>query len=328
MSLNEFVNQREFDWKRLQLLMDRHQGRDRLTADEVREVGSLYRAAISDLALARRDYPDQRVTAYLNTLATRAHGFIYQRESGNWWGFLRYFTHTLPQTFRATSGFTLSAFLLFLIPSVIGFTLAYRDPDIAVPLGLEAQRQYLADSDIWTEIPVEERPYMSAFIMQNNIRIALLAFGGGVLFGLFTVWVMAYNGLVIGATLGLAYHYGMGAALTEFIVAHGVIELSVIFISGGAGLQLAWAVLQPGRLSRRDALGVAAQRALVLALAAVPLLIIAGLIEGFISPSEEAPFIVHIGVAVLTGIVMYGYLLLAGRKTDDDRSSTRTEVAG
>jgi uncharacterized membrane protein SpoIIM required for sporulation len=154
---------------------------------------------------------------------------------------------------------------------------------------------------------------MSAFIMSNNVRVAILAFGGGIAWGLFSVYVLAMNGLTVGAVLGLAANYDMGPTLIGFMVAHGVIELSVIFIASGAGLQLGWALLNPGRYTRRDALGLASRRAVTLVLAAFPLLAIAGLIEGFLSPSS-ASYGVRLGVGIVSGIVLYAYFLLAGRQ--------------
>jgi uncharacterized membrane protein SpoIIM required for sporulation len=310
---NDFISSREKDWKRLETLLARRRGRESLTADEVRELGKLYRAVTSDLAIARRDYPQQRVTTFLNQLTLRTHSFIYQQDVSDLRPLLRYWTHTLPQTFRETWLFTLVAFLMFFIPAAIGFTLAANNPSIATTLGLEAQREMLAESDIWTDIPVESRPYASAFIMTNNIRVAILAFGGGVGFGLFTAYVLMTNGLVIGGVLGLAAHYGMAGSLVEFMLGHGMIELSVIFIAGGAGLQLGWALLNPGAYSRKDALSLAARRAITLLLCAFPLLIVAGLIEGFISPSD-LPFLSKLIVSLLTGVVLYGYLILTNRK--------------
>jgi uncharacterized membrane protein SpoIIM required for sporulation len=183
---------------------------------------------------------------------------------------------------------------------------------VADTLGLADQRDTLANHDTWTKIPIQQRPYASATIMSNNIRVAVMAFGGGISLGLFTIYALAMNGLILGGVMGLAAHYGMGTTLLEFVVGHGVIELSVIFIAGGAGLQLGWALLNPGPYSRRDALALAARRAFLLVLAAVPLLIIAGIIEGFLSPSE-APLAVHVLVGVSSGVLLYLYLGLAGR---------------
>jgi uncharacterized membrane protein SpoIIM required for sporulation len=312
MNVNDFIKLRQKDWQRLETLISPRVGQSRLTASEVHELGTLYRAITSDLALARRDYPDQRAMVYLNQLLTKTHSFIYKEDVSDFRQFFRYFTRRIPQTFRQTARYTLVAFLLFIIPAIIGFRLAYTNPNVATPLGLAAERQILSEKDTWTNIPVEERPFFSPLIMSNNIRIAILAFGGGILFGLYSLYVLTFNGLVIGAVLGLAAHYDVGMTLLTFIAGHGVIELSVIFIAGGAGLQLGWALLNPGPYTRRDALGLAARRAVTLLVACVPLLVIAGTIEGFFSPTD-APFAVHALVGLVSGVLLYGYLGLVGR---------------
>ncbi len=215
---------------------------------------------------------------------------------------------------------------MFIIPAIIAFVGVNRDPMLADSIGLGDERRILSEGRTWTNIPVGQRPYASAFIMQNNIRISILAFGGGMLFGLFTVYVLTTNGMMIGATLGLAAHYGMGSSLIQFISGHGVIELSVIFISGGAGLHLGWALFNPGRFSRRDSVVLAARRSLPLVVSALPLLVIAGLIEGFFSPSN-APFWTHIAVGAVSGLILYSYLLLVGWKMPESTQPLAAQYA-
>lgn len=317
MTVNDFIRLREKDWDRLQTLVRRHQGHAALSAEEVRELGTLYRAAISDLAQAQRDYPGQRVTAFLNQLLTQTHALIYRREATGLSAIRRAVVHTIPDAFRRTAIFTLVAFLLFCAPALVGFQLARHDPAVAGPLGLSNVRASLENQAMWTDIPVEERPYASAFIMTNNIRVALLAFGGGMALGLFSVYLLAMNGLIFGAVFGLAVHYGLGGALLDFVFAHGVLELSVIFLAGGAGLQLGWAVINPGRYSRKDALVLAAQRAAPLAVIGIVMLVVAGTIEGFLSPSD-APFAIKMMVGLVSGALFYAYLLhpgLRGRRS-------------
>jgi uncharacterized membrane protein SpoIIM required for sporulation len=172
---------------------------------------------------------------------------------------------------------------------------------------------YMEEKDLWTKIPVEERPYASTFIMTNNIRVAILAFAGGMVAGLFTVYALIYNGLMVGGVVGLATHYRVGFELLTFMIGHGVIELSVIFMAGGTGLQIAWAMLHPGLLRRRDALALAGRRAVRLLIGCVALLVVAGTIEGFISPNEQIPWLIKWLIGIASGIMLYSYLLLSGR---------------
>ncbi|MEL7233160.1 MAG: stage II sporulation protein M, partial [Chloroflexota bacterium] len=170
LSVTEFIERREADWQRLEQLIARNQGRNVLTAQEIHELGMLYRAVTSDLAVARRDFPRERVTAFLNQLLTKSHSFIYQEDVTDSRNLFHYFTHTIPQTFRETWVFTVVGFLLFLVPFIVGFRLAYINPAVAEPLGLEGPRAILADQQIWTEIPPNERPAAMSTIATNNIR--------------------------------------------------------------------------------------------------------------------------------------------------------------
>jgi uncharacterized membrane protein SpoIIM required for sporulation len=134
-------------------------------------------------------------------------------------------------------------------------------------------------------------------------------------FGLGTVYLLAFNGAMFGAIIALTYRAGFGNDLMSFVVGHGVIELSCIFIAGGAGLLIGTALLMPGDLSRGDALKSRGLEAVQLIIGCVPLLVVAGIIEGFISP-QPIPAVIKIGIGALTGIALYSYLLLAGRETE------------
>jgi uncharacterized membrane protein SpoIIM required for sporulation len=203
-----------------------------------------------------------------------------------------------------------------------GFAAAYS-PRAAVwllPAGVQDLIPIIQNQKLWIDIPIEERPFASSFIMQNNIRVSILAFGSGVTGGLFTLWILVQNGLILGGLLGLTAYYGIGFDLATFVIGHGVIELSVIFMSGGSGLMLGWALLRPGLMTRRNALASAAQKAVRLLGGAIPWLVVAGTIEGFISPSETIPWQVKWTVGITSGIIFYGYLFLAGHEA---KSKTR-----
>jgi uncharacterized membrane protein SpoIIM required for sporulation len=135
---------------------------------------------------------------------------------------------------------------------------------------------------------------------------------------------MAANGASIGAVLALVYREGYGNDLVTFMAGHGVIELSCIFIAGGAGLLIGSALIFPGDLSRADSLKSRGLEAVRLVAGCVPLLVVAGTIEGFISPSALNPLFKY-SVALLTGIALYGYLFFAGRTDGEGKIVKREE---
>ncbi len=323
MRVDEFYQSRKGDWETLSKLLDQCQKDMRgLSELQVRDMARLYRATTSDLALAKRDFPRSEVTAYLNQLVARAHAVVYRSEPLALRRLLYFATTGFPRHFRETWIFTFIAAMFFILPGIVSGIVTYTRPDSAtLLLPPEAHRLIgiVQNKELWVDIPVEERPYTAMFIMRNNIQVAFLAFASGLTAGLLTLWVLFFNGLMIGTLTGLTAYYGIGFELWTFVIGHGVIELTVIFISGGSGLMLGWAILHPGLMRRRDSLVQAARKAVYLLLGAVPWLVVAGSIEGFISPNENIAAPVKWMVGVGSGIILYSYLLLAGRERKTKR---------
>ncbi len=317
MNSDQFYRSRQQDWKALESLLGLCQdGTVRLNPAQVEKLGMLYRAVTADLAVAQRDFPEQKVSIFLNQLVARAHAVVYRGQPLAWRRLWRFATHGFPRVYRETARFILGAALLFILPAIISGVLVNRNPAAArwlLPPQAAQLEPLIESGHLWTDIPVNERPYASSFIMTNNIQVVFLAFGTGVLVGIFTLWVMVFNGLMLGGITGLTAYHDLGFDLWTFVIGHGVLELSVIFLAGGAGLSLGWAILQPGLLRRRDALSIAARRSVRLIIGAVPLLVLAGLIEGFISPAEYIPWPVKWGIGIFTGVLFYAYVGLAGR---------------
>jgi uncharacterized membrane protein SpoIIM required for sporulation len=318
MRADEFYQSRKGDWETLSRLLEQSQSDMRgLSESLVIDMARLYRATTSDLALAKRDFPRNAVTVYLNQLVARAHAVVYRSEPLALHRLWHFATTDFPHLFRATWIFTFIAALFFILPAIASGVVTYVRPESAtLLLPPQAHRliSIVEDQELWIDIPVEERPYVSAFIMRNNIQVSFLAFASGLTAGLLTLWVLFFNGLMIGTLTGLTAFHGIGFELWTFVIGHGVIELTIIFIAGGSGLMLGWAILRPGLMRRRDALAQAARKAVYLLLGAVPWLVVAGTIEGFISPNETIAIPVKWMVGIVSGIFLYSYLLLAGRE--------------
>jgi uncharacterized membrane protein SpoIIM required for sporulation len=314
MRMDTFIGRRQADWQRLETLVKMAKSRaEALSAADLYELGRLYRSATSDLALAQRDFPDAQVTIYLNQLVARAHALLYREEPLRWQQLKHFYGETFPQYFRQLSSYTLVAFLVFLIPALASFAVVWADAEtIYTFLGASPGTQELVrtveEGKLWTDIAPSVRSAASAMILTNNIGVMFMAFAGSATAGLFTLFIMLINGLSIGAVFGLLQAHNLSGGLAAFVVAHGFIELSVIFLAGGCGLYVGEALIRPGLLSRKDALVGRARLAVAVILGCVPLLILAGLIEGFISPSG-LPWIVKLLVGAGTGVALYWYWL-------------------
>jgi uncharacterized membrane protein SpoIIM required for sporulation len=310
--LKSFLESRLAKWKRLEDLTAQA-SRLRLRAlsgEEVREFGRLYRRTAADLAIAREEVRDQRLINYLNHLVGRAHGAIYRSESSGFAVFLSFFRYEFPAVFRKTFYYTLTAFLVFTIAGVFASIACSLDQGFADRIAPQL-KQSIAEHHNWTEAVNNANPLASTSIQTNNINVTFFAFAGGVLAGVGTLWVLAQNGLLIGMVLSLCFRYRFWE-IPIFVSAHGVIELTAIFIAGGAGLLIAKALLMPGDLRRIDALVTNGRLAIKLILGCIPMLLIAGLIEGFISPAH-IPATIKLSISALSALLMTIYFLKPDR---------------
>ena len=312
-SVDRFVEDRRARWGRLaQLVADARGHVSRLSADQVLELGELYRAATSDLAIARRDHPRDVVAERLNDLVAAAHALVYSESPTSGRRFRRFVTHDVPATVRATLPFTLVALATLLVPAVFSYVAGIVAPEVAATALSEEAKQQLAQRRPGSEIPAEMRPIAGPLIITNNVRVAVVAFAGGATAGILTLFVLVLNGAMLGAVFAILHNTAGAGALVEFILAHGFLEISAIVLSAGAGLQVAWAILHPGDLRRRDALRLAGERAVRIVLLTVAVLGVAGTIEAFVSPTLlPAPAKLAVGLA--SGSALWLYIAMAGR---------------
>ena len=324
MAQDHFIEKHKTAWQRLEDLLNLFDRRSlhKLHREEVRELGKIYRRTSSDLAVARAESRDPRLINYLNSLVIRAHGRIYQADPEGGSRITSFFAQELPRTFRRTWRYTAVSFSVFALFSAIGFLGTKYDPEFSELVGVPPafREVYIETKTHWWEDLNEANQVGASKILTNNIMVTIYTFAFGALFGLGTLFYLAFNGANIGSVLSLTYRAGFGNDLLTFMVGHGVIELSCIFIAGGAGLLIGSALVMPGDLSRADALKSRGKDAVRLMMGVALLLVVAGIIEGFISPAPINPKI-KFSIAAITGLALYSYLLLVGKPAADQAGS-------
>lgn len=312
MKVERFLREREASWAELDDLLDRAGTRpERLGPQALLRLGRLYRGAAADLALARRAFEGDPLVDRLESLVRRGRLAVYgsasQRSEGLWsflaggyWRRVR--ERPLP--------LALAAALLF-VPALLGAVWGLGDPGAAVGALPEEYRSPGAPGG---ELGLSggQETLVSARIFTNNIQVTFLAFAGGALAGLGTVGVLGFNGLLIGVLAGLVGGDGDGALFAELVVPHGVLELSCIVVTGAAGLRMGWALVEPGTRTRAAAFAVEARRSVEIVLGTMPWLVLAGLVEGFVTGSGLGLGLA-VGIGVALGALYWSLLLWRGR---------------
>lgn len=286
MNLDRFITDRRPSWDELDALLGAAKGRpERIGAEKMRRLGALYRGAAADLAVARRRFPSEPTVPALEDLVGRAHTVVYgtaaRRESA--WDF---FAHGYWRRVRERPALLVVSAILFFVPMAVAGGWAWDDPGAAgalMPSSSEAVgRPRTEGTDLG--LSTGERASFSAGIFTNNIRVTFGAVAGGMTFGLLTAALLIFNGVVIGVVGGIGTAAGNGSALVELIVPHGVLELSCIVVAGAAGLRMGWALVDPGRRPRGQALLTEARAAIEVVLGTAVCLVVAGLTEGLVTP--------------------------------------------
>ena len=313
--LERFVAEREPHWRQLADIVRRLRGPRvrRAAAADIDQLAALVRQVSTDLAVAARDYPGDALVAELSRLLLQAQPLLYRAPPARLADLLDFFRRGLPRRFRAHGPYVGAAALTLLVGMAAGWAAVARRPDLRglIPAGLRAgiAAHHLGNPAALSGAVASP---MAAFIIQNNLRVALLAFGLGLLGGVPTLLLLLVNGFQLGSYAEAAHQGGLDLQFWALIVPHGVIELTVICIAAGTGLRLGDAWLRPGLQRRTAALALAARPAAQLATGAACLLIVAGVIEGFVTPSALDPR-VKVGIGAASALLLYGWLLGAGR---------------
>lgn len=283
------------------------------SVDEALGAVEAYRGLARDLATARRVAPDSRMTSGLESLYGQLHGVINRRPRGGVAALRLLFANDVPQAAYELRARIAGMGLLMAVSALAGWWLVSTFPTLISLFASDEMIERVEQGHLWTEgiINVMPSSILSIGILANNIVVSILAFCAGIFLGLGTLYLIAMNGLMLGAAFAFVHQHGLARALFEFIAAHGPVELSVICIAGAAGVALGESIIRPSVESRRDSFQACAHRIAPLLLLCALLLVGCGFIEGFVSPDPGFPLASRITIGIAYWLIMW--ILLTGR---------------
>lgn len=311
MNIKRWIGRREENWQRLDSLLRKVEQKKlkSLKSGEIRELASLYRSVAADLARARTQEVGNTLIQSLQSLTTRAYTQIYQgSRKQEWQAAVEFYRFGFPAVVQQTFPYIATATALFIFGGLVAWWYAWQDPSF---MSLIVPNQIISQvrdkGELWMGSIVGIEPLASSNIMINNISVSFVAVAGGITAGLYTIYIMIFNGLLIGAVATLVGQNNLAYPFWAFVFPHGALELPAIFFAGGAGLLIAKAIVFPGKYRRRDAIKYYSSLAAQLVFGIVPMLIIAGIIEGFFSPNPIIPDPIKYlaGMGLFIFLVMY-----------------------
>jgi uncharacterized membrane protein SpoIIM required for sporulation len=316
MITNSWIDHRKDNWNRLETLTRRVEtgGVKSLGRDDLRDFGLLYRQSAADLSAARADGASRNLEQYLNRLVSRAHNFVYSGRALSLRSLWDFFANGYPRLLRRLSRYVVLSTAIFILGGVLGTLVAVTRPDFERSFLPQKTIDDLDHKKMWTESILGEKPQESSKIMTNNITVCFMTFAGGITVGLWTLYSLFFNGLMLGVVAVTCAQHHMALSIWSFIAAHGALELPAIMLSGAAGLRIASGILFPGMLRRRDSIALGGSEAVQLIAGTIPMLIVAGTLEAFLSPTH-APIALKFAVGALLFTALCFWLGEGGRRT-------------
>lgn len=313
MDIDRFLARNQTSWERLAHLTRRAgTGVRRLSGPELKELVDLYQRTSSHLSYAQANFGDDALAARLSQLVAAAGAIVYGSRPKSLRTISRFFARTFPAALWRIRAFIGVSAVLTLGPAIaVGGWLA-NSPKAVEATSPAAVRQAYVNQDFAQYYSSQPAAAFATEVYTNNVRVALIAFAGGILLGIPTAALLVTNGASLGQAAGLFAAAGQSTKFYGLVLPHGLIELTSVILAGAAGLRLGWTVIDPGDRTRAAALADEGRRAIVLVLGVVGTLFIAGIIEGFVTGSS-LPTAVRVGIGVAVELAFVVYAVGLGR---------------
>ncbi|WP_291528343.1 stage II sporulation protein M [Bacteroides sp. UBA939] len=282
-------------------------------------LADVYTDLTADLAFAQTHFPLSRITIYLNKLSSALHHKIYRSKREKWTRILTYWTQEIPQVMHSARRELLASFIIFAVSVFIGVISAVGDPDyvrqimgnayVDMTLNNIANGEPMAVYNSSSEIP------MFLQITLNNILVSFNCFIMGLFTGFGTGYVLLHNGIMLGAFQTFFYQHDLLRESMLTIWLHGTLEIWVLIVAGAAGLALGNGWLFPGTYSRLESFKRGAKKGLKIVIGTIPIFIMAGFIEGFITRHTDLPDMLRLGLILISlAFILFYYIYLPNKK--------------
>ncbi|QNN81835.1 stage II sporulation protein M [Brachybacterium sp. Z12] len=308
MDTDAFIAVHRPQWDRLQELT---RSRD-LDAAGIDELLSLYQETSTHLSTVRSTNPDPVLISRLSLLVHRARLRITGARTPLWKHARTFFWEDLPAALYDSRWTVALAAGIFLLSAVVTGVYFGLDPTARELLLPEAQQRSLAQRDFVSYYFQGEASGFAAQVWTNNAWITVQAVVFGVT-GFWPVVMLVQNGLNIGLSAGVMAAYDGLDTFFVFILPHGLLEITAVLVGAGAGLRTFWAWVRPGPVPRLWALSRAARALVTVAIGLVPVLLVSGFIEAFVTPSSLPPA-VRIAIGAVAWLAFMVFMLGRGRQ--------------
>ncbi|CCH79456.1 putative membrane protein [Nostocoides japonicum T1-X7] len=308
MDLDAFVAHNEPVWHRLDALVHRR----RPTADEADELLDLYQRTSTHLSVVRSSAPDPSLVRYLSALLTRARIAQASRRALSWRDVLWFWTHSFPAALYRLRWWWLSVWGANLVVVTIIVAWTMHHPELYSQALTKAEIDRLVNTDFAGYYSEYAHHEFATMVWVNNAWVSALCIAMGVL-GFPVVMLLWSNILNVGIIGALMLEHGRASLFFGMLLPHGLLELTAVFVAAGAGLRLFWSWIDPGARTRAQAFAEAGRTAIGIAMGLVAVLLVSGLIEGFVTPSD-LPTWARVGIGVLALLAFLAYVFTLGRR--------------
>jgi uncharacterized membrane protein SpoIIM required for sporulation len=322
--LDAFVSVHGEEWDRL----DRLSRRRRLSGAEVDELVRLYQRAATHLSVVRSAAPDPTLAARLSRTVAAARAAVAGGHEPLGRELARFVAVSFPAAVYRARWASFGAATFSVVVAVGAGLWVAGDPRVEAALGTDQEIRQLVDVDFQRYYSQYAAGSFAAKVWTNNAWVSALCIALGIT-GVAVVYLLFTNALNVGLIGGLMATHGRTALFFGLILPHGLLELTAVFVAGGAGLRLFWAWIDPGPIPRRQALGREGRSMVTVALGLIGVLLVSGLVEAFVTPSS-LPTQVRIGIGVLVWAAFLGYVALFGGRAvrAGQTGDVRAELAG